>query len=270
VTDLINKSISEILPDFFSKNLLDEFISLYQSSEAGKQSSKSTLELKQLDYKVQDGINYRSQIDLLVTFSGNNLEKEKFLSLLLYISQASITNGEFSTAIDINQRIITLTQNDEDMIDIYASAHLLIGEIYSRQASWQDSFKYVNKALDLYSSVNDLKGIARCENLLGTIHGDLGDIKKAIGNFESAIEKFNDESNYIEKGKMEINLGIISNIKGLFDEALINFKRALINYSKVGIKKELQKLIKTLGWFTPKKANINMQLPRLMKAFHIR
>ena len=229
MTEQINKSISEVLPDFFSKNQLDEFISLYQSSVVGKSDIESFQEIKQLEYKIQDGLDYRSQIDLLTTFSGNRLAKEKFLSLLLYISQASITNGEFLAAIDINQKIILLTAEDKNMIDLYANAHLLVGEIYSRQANWRDSFNYVNKALDVFTSVNDLKGIAKCENLLGTIHGDLGDIKSAIENFESALEKSNDESNYIEKGKIEINLGIISNIKGLFDEALVYFKRALIN-----------------------------------------
>lgn len=253
MTDQINKSISEVLPDFFNKNQINEFISLYQSSIVGKPDFDSLQELKQLEYQIQDGISYRSQVDLLVTFSGNTLAKEKYLSLLLFISQASITIGEFSTALDINQKIITLTNNDKDMIDLYANAHLLIGDTYSRQANWQDSFNYVNKALDIYSSVNDVKGIARCENLLGTIHGDLGDIQKAIENFESALEKSNDESNYIEKGKMEINLGIISNIKGLFDEALVNFKRALFNYSKVGDKKRIAEIHHNIGMVYSKK-----------------
>ena len=253
MTVQIIKSISEVLQDFFNKNQLDEFVSLYQSSVADKSKPESSTATKQLDYKIQDGINYRSQVDLLVTFAGNNLAKEKFLSLLLYISQASITNGEFSTAIDINQKIISLTDSDSDMIDLYANAHLLIGEIYSRQARWQDSFNYVNKALDIYSSINDVKGIAKSENLLGTIHGDLGDVKKAIENFESALEKSNDESNYIEKGKIEINLGIISNIRGLFDEALINFKRALINYSKVGDKNRIAEIHQNIGMVYSKK-----------------
>jgi len=236
VTEQLNKSISEVLPDFFSKNQLDEFISLYQSSVVGKSDIESFQEIKQLEYKIQDGLDYRSQIDLLTTFSGNRLAKEKFLSLLLYISQASITNGEFLAAIDINQKIILLTAEDKNMIDLYANAHLLVGEIYSRQANWRDSFNYVNKALDVFTSVNDLKGIAKCENLLGTS---------------------NDESNYIEKGKIEINLGIISNIKGLFDEALVYFKRALINYTKVGDKKRMAEIHQNIGMVYSKKGDFS-------------
>lgn len=255
MTDQINKSISEVLPDFFNKNLLDEFISLYQSSIVGKLDSETFLETKQHEYQVKDGLSYRSQIDLLVTFSANKLPNEKFLSLLLYISQASITNGEFLASIDINKKIILLTAEDKNMIDLYANAHLLVGEIYSRQANWQDSFNYINKALGVYSSINDVKGIAKCENLLGTIHGDLGDIKSAIENFESALEKSNDEPNYIEKAKIEINLGIVSSIKGLFDEALNYFKRALVNYDKVGDKKRIAEIHQNIGMVYSKKGD---------------
>jgi tetratricopeptide (TPR) repeat protein len=260
VTDQLNKSISEVLPDFFDKNQLDEFISLYQSSIANNSGVESFKEIKEPDHKIQDGLDYRSQIDLLTTFSGKKLVKEKFLSFLLYISQASITNGEFIAAIDINQKIILLTAEDKNMIDLYANAHLLVGEIYSRQANWSDSFEYVNKALDIFASVNDLKGIAKCENLLGTIHGDLGDIKSALDNFELALEKSNNEPNYIEKGKIEINLGIISNIKGLFDEALIYFKRALFNYSKVGDKKRIAEIHQNIGMVYSKKGDYNLAI----------
>ncbi|MDP2364805.1 MAG: hypothetical protein Q8M94_13690, partial [Ignavibacteria bacterium] len=159
VTEKIYKNITEILPDFFSKNQVDEFITIYQASVSGRSKTDSFQDIKQLEYKVQDGLNYRSQIDLLITFSGNNLPREKFLSLLLYLSQASITNGEFLTAVDINEKIISLTVDDKNMLSLSANAHLLVGEIYSRQANWQNSFDFINKALEMFLSVNDVKGV---------------------------------------------------------------------------------------------------------------
>ena len=222
----------------------------------------SSPKIKQPEYKIQDGLNYRSQIDLLVTFSLDRLPREKFLSLLLYLSQASITNGEYLTAVDINEKIISLTVNDKDMVDLSANAHLLIGEIYSRQASWQLSFDFINKALELFLSANDVKGVAKCENLLGTIYGDLGDVQKAIENFESALEKSEDKKNYSDKGKIEINLGIVNSIKPWF----ISNAPWLI-MKKLVIKKEWQKFIKTLEWFIQKKRFFRRPLMSLMKVY---
>ena len=111
MTDNLNKNISEVLPDFFSKNQLAEFISIYESSVTDDNEKEAFQEVKHLDYKIESGLSFRSQIDLLITFSGNKLPQEKFLSLLLYLSQASITIGEFLTAIDINEKIVSLTSS---------------------------------------------------------------------------------------------------------------------------------------------------------------
>ena len=255
MTEKINKSISEVLPDFFNKKQQADFISIFESSTKDYPDSSTSPEKKQLEYKVQSGLNYRSQVDLLITFSQSNLSNEKFLSLLLYLSQAAITIGEFSTAIDINEKIVSLTIDDKDMTDLSANAYLLIGEIYSNQANWKDSFTHISKARDLFESINDFRGIAKCENLLGTIYGDLGDVQKAIENFESALERSNDDINHIIKGKIEINLGIINSIKGLFDEALAYFKRALINYEKVDDKKRIAEIHQNIGMVYTKKGD---------------
>ena len=71
---------------------------------------------------------------------------------------------------------------------------------------------------------------------------DFGDVQKAIESFESALSKSDSEKNYSDLGKIEINLGVVNSIKGLFDEALVYFKRALINYQKVNDKKRMAEL----------------------------
>jgi tetratricopeptide (TPR) repeat protein len=268
VTDKqLDNNLSEILPDYFNENQIKELKSLYRSSLAEQSKFEVKPDASKEKFKIADGIKYRSQVDLLVTFSSNKLSKEKFLSLLLYLSQVSITNGEFATAIEINEKIITSTSTEKDFINLSADAHLMIGEIYSRQAIWQNSFQYIGKARELFESVNDAKGIAKCENLLGTIYGDLGDVKNAIENFELALGKSQNDVNYTEKAKIEINLGIVNNIKGLYDEALTYFKRALINYEKVGDKKRIAEIHQNIGMVYTKKGDYTTSLKEFDESF---
>lgn len=265
--NLLNKNLSNILPDYLNENQIKEFESLYRSSLADQSISEVQTDTSKEKFKIADGLKYRFQVDLLITFSSNKLSKEKFLSLLLYLSQVSITNGEFTTAIEINEKIIFNTSGDKDFINLSADAHLMIGEIYSRQANWQNSFNYIGKARELFEAVNDAKGIAKCENLLGTIYGDLGDVKNAIENFEAALGKPLNDDNYTEKAKIEINLGIVNNIKGLFDEALTYFKRALINYEKVGDKKRIAEIHQNLGMVYTKKGDYTTSLKEFDESF---
>ncbi len=259
------KNLTDILPDFFNNKQIKEFQSLYKSSLSnGKKLAKQA---KGAEFRSVDGLSYRSQIDLLITYSSNILPKEKFVSFLLYLSQASITNGEFATAIEINEKIISNTYNDKNFVDLSANAYLLIAEIFSRQANWQNSFDYIRKARELFESVNDIKGIAKCENLLGTIYGDLGDIKNAVANFEVALGKSVDENNFTVIGKIEINLGIVNNIKGLFDEALVYFKRALFNYEKAGDKLRIAEIHQNIGMVYTKKENYESALKEFDESF---
>lgn len=253
MTDNLFNSLIEILDNFFDQKKINEFNSLYSSSIEEEESDENIDKNNYPDFKIQDGLSFRSQIDLLITFSANRLPKEKYLSLLLYLSQSSITNGEFAAAIEINERIIALTSNDFDMTDITSNAYLLIGEIYSRQANWENSFNYIRKARVMFESVGNLKGVAKCENLLGTIYGDFGDVKTAIENFESALTKTLNEPDYALKGKIEINLGIVNSIKGKTDKALGYFKRALLNYEKINDKKRIAEIHQNIGMVYSKK-----------------
>lgn len=262
MTDNLFNSLKKIVDNFFDQQQINEFTSLYTSSISEEVPDQSTDENNYPDFKVQDGLNFRSQIDLLITFSANRLPKEKYLSLLLYLSQSSIINGEFATAIEINERIIVLNSDDPNMTDITSNAYLLIGEIFSRQANWENSFNYIGKAREMFESVNDLKGVAKCENLLGTIYGDLGDVKTAIENFESALSKTLDEPDYALKGKIEINLGIVNNIKGKFNEALGYFKRALLNYEKISDKKRIAEIHQNIGMVYTKKAEYDTAIKK--------
>ena len=52
---------------------------------------------------------------------------------------------------------------------------------------------------------------------------------------------------YSDLGIIESNLSVVDSIKGLFDEALIYFKRALINYEKVSDKKRMAEIHQNIG-----------------------
>ena len=122
------------------------------------------------------------QIDRLVTFAESKLSSEAFIDLLLYLGQSTITSGEFSAAIEIHEKIISLTKEIPAMHNVTANAYLFLGEVYSRQAEWKLSFNSLDTAVKLFSENKDSKGSARCENLYGTIYGDKGKIHQVILN----------------------------------------------------------------------------------------
>ena len=76
MTENINKSISEVLPDFFSDKLIAEFLHIFESSLKIKADTKAFQQKSPLDFQIEEGLSYRSQIDLFVTFDDNKIDKE--------------------------------------------------------------------------------------------------------------------------------------------------------------------------------------------------
>ena len=78
-------------------------------------------------------------------------------------------------------------ENKREYLTINAHAYLALGELYSRQAQWSLSFYNIKKSKTLFEKQNDFNGAAKCENLLGTIYGDLGYLKNARAHFEKGL-----------------------------------------------------------------------------------
>ena len=91
---------------------------------------------------------------------------------LIYLGQLTLTSGENQIAIEIHERIINLCEGKRGTADIIANAFRSIGEIYSRQAHWEMSVTYIDKAIQIFLEENDIKGNIHCQNLFGTIQGE--------------------------------------------------------------------------------------------------
>ena len=244
--------VEEVLKNFFTEADAEEFNSNYLAAEQRQDVTDEKLK-EEFDVDLQSGIRIRSHVDLLLTFAENKLPKDKFIDLLLFVGQSTITSGEFSTALEIHEKLAHFSEDTPQMKNIAANAFLRMSEVYSRQAKWELSFSYLGKADNLFQDENDLKGNAECENLMGTIFGDKGELQKAVEHFENALTFLEDNPDNVLKGKIEINLGIINNIQGKFDSALSYFRRALLNFEKAEDIRRVSEVRQDMGMVYTKK-----------------
>lgn len=267
--------VREALKNFFNDADVEEFISKYLTSADVKDSKKFSLRSKnkiesdalksQIDFEINNGLHLRTQVDLLTTFAEQKFSSETFIEFLVYLGQSTIISGENTISIDIHEKIINATKDSPGMVNITANAYFAIGEIYSRQAQWELSWVSIDKAVQLFREENDIKGNARCENLLGTIQGDKGNTEKAREHFENALTALLDIKDPVLIGKIEINLGIINNIQGNYNEALSYLRRALLNFEKVGDLKRIAEIRQNLGVVYTKKK----EFPKAVEDFDL-
>ncbi|MDR3625461.1 MAG: tetratricopeptide repeat protein [Ignavibacteriaceae bacterium] len=232
-------SLKDILCDFFDAQTVLNFTR--GCSTKTSKSKTSTISAKNVILAGQPAnpfIDY-SPIDFIITRAEVELAEGELLKLLSRLGHHSITSGDFTSAVYIFEKLLAISKAKPKTNLLTARTLLSLGDIFSRQALWGISFNYINEAYSLFKQLNNNKGCADCENLLGSIYGELGNLKQAQIHFEAALAFLKHNNDACLKGKIEINLGIINNIEGNYKAAFKYYKSAL---NKFNTGKDLQRV----------------------------
>lgn len=251
----ILEGIRDVLEKFFEPNQAEDFLKEIRQKPSLEKQKKPGLK-KQRDFQLGPvtSENIRHLADRFITFAQERLSKEKYLDFLLSLGKLAITQGEFSLASEIHTEIISKAKDDERFGNIAAYGILALGEIFSRQAMWKESLRYINQAGELFSKQKDLKGSAMCQNLMGTIYGDKGELKRAKAHFEKSQAYLNPKKDKVIMSMIDINLGIINNIQGNLDAAYTHYRRALMQFEEIGDWRKVAEVRHNLGMlFTHRK-----------------
>ncbi len=255
-----NIYFEEIVNGFFSEKEISELKKNYLKSDSfsAEKVKFSPAEKKQIEVNLTDTYLKQIQFDIVTTFAQQKLDKIKYIEFLLNLGDYAISLGELSLAIDIHLKILNETKSETNLKNLAANACFSIGEIYSREAKWIECFEYTKKAFSLFKQQNDFKGCARCENLLGTVYGERGDLKEAANHFEESLHYLDEKKDIVLIGNIENNLGIINNIYSNYDEAIFRYNRALINFQRLNDHHKLAQVRHNIGiTYTKKKEYLN-------------
>lgn len=243
----IEKFLIEILNEFFDHKTVMKFTKKSLMLDPAKTKDPSKLSARKNEH-TGTVIKISEQIDLIITLAENKLSLEKFLELLHRIGQYSISTGEFTTAVYIYEKILSKSKGKKGLDLFTANSYRSLAEVFSRQAVWEISFAYINRAKEIYSKHNNKEGYADCENLIGTIYGDLGNLAEAQIHFEKAYSLVvRNRSDKHLTSKIKMNLGIINNIRGNINKALDFYRNALVDFESMKDYKRIAEIRHNLG-----------------------
>lgn len=117
--------------------------------------------------------------------------------------------------------------NELGVAKFLAHSYYIKAVIYTEQANFNEALKNYGKSKELYTTLNDLKGLEKCNNAMGVLYSYKGEFKNSLNAYKKAMriaEKRND-SKMIHK--YLYNIGIIYRHTGEYEKALENFDYAL-------------------------------------------
>jgi serine phosphatase RsbU (regulator of sigma subunit) len=115
-----------------------------------------------------------------------------------------------------------------------AGATYGMGTVYVRLKNYPNAVSSIQKARDLYTEVKDTTGIAMCYSLLGSVYHSQGDLPEALENLQLFLDLSIKMQNEEHVGIAYANLGNIALQMGDADKALRDFDNALSIFRKTG------------------------------------
>ncbi len=232
-TDNFIKDVQNLLKKFMEKKQVKDFsdrilrkygISI-KSPNYLNEIDKAQLEVKFTPAKE------RMQVDRTITYAEKNLQKEKYLDLMLHLGKLCISHGKFNLAEEILIKTRKLSKDD----NLTANVYLSLGDLYARVTDFDKGILFTKKSQKIFDKLNDKLGIAKCENTLGTFYAELGNLPKAISLFEKSLSHLDQEKHLLMSGMLYHNIAVIYSIYKEYDVSIKFFQKALKNYEKLNV-----------------------------------
>ncbi len=243
--DKFEIELERLLKRYFND---DEFSRLNQNTNPPKEGSDKISGMINDFYKNQlqieiNNCSERIKIDRTVTFSEKTLQADKFYIFLLDLSQLCLSRGRLNLANELFKKVKKNSNNNVRK----AESLLGLADVFSRRADWQRSLVTIEEAESIYRELNDNGGLAKCENLLGSIYGERGDLAKAKAYFLNSLTLINTENDVELTANLETNLGVLENIQGQTDDSIKHLTNALVSYNKLGDKRRITETKHNIG-----------------------
>jgi tetratricopeptide (TPR) repeat protein len=221
--------LKNLIGVFFQEQDADSIIDdlLKETSSNIESSPDQEKESFALDYELPNGIDYRLVVDRCVTKCETLLTEDKFFKLLLELSRTAHAVGENDLALELAQNLLNKIEKKSEYDLLQADAYLMISKIYWSQAYWDDCNYYVEEAMKIYLTNSNNAGLAKSDNMLGTLYGEKGEIALAEQHFEKALTYLSEDDDELSHSMILTNLGIINTIQGEYEKAIWNYKNAL-------------------------------------------
>ena len=185
----------------------------------------------------------RIRVDRIITFSEKTLPKGKFCKFLIELARICLSEGNLELASEIFRKANRISDNDS----IKAESLFGLADVFSRKANWTRSLEAINKANSIFKNLDDLRGVAKCQNFLGAIYGEMGDIHKAKRYLQISLSLINRDEDLELAANSYTNIGIIYNIQECPNDAISHLNRALTIYKKLGNHKNASEVNLNIG-----------------------
>jgi tetratricopeptide (TPR) repeat protein len=248
-SNIVN-DIKSLVSKYLTESESGDFLRVLEEDVALKTNEElfpSETEREQVEYEFPKGTEFRLLIDKVITECERLLPEDKFCKLMLDLSQLMLFSGENSFALEIAEYQMNKLNSENNSPLITAETKLMIARINWAQAYWDECSYNISEARQIFQSLENKSGMAKCENMLGTLYGEKGEFSEAKNHLENALTYLKDEEDLLSHAMILTNLGIINAIQGDYEKAVWNCKNSIEKFEKLNDTRRLSRVYHNIG-----------------------
>lgn len=257
--EIIKSSLSPMkfteLESFLLKDAPPDKIDLNQLSKT---------DLAQLNFNI-DQSQDRFFLDRTITFSKKHLNNTDYNQLLIKLGELCITHGMYNYA----NELIGEIKKESESVNLKVDSLFIQANIYAKKGKWIYSLEAIKKAKELYNELNDISGLAECDNVIGSIYAERGQLGEAGKYYKESHRLAKSEKNEKLQAKLEVNLGIINSIENNFDAASIYFSDALKKFKEQNDTKRIAEVEHNIGMMHRDRRDYNTAITHIDNAIQL-
>jgi tetratricopeptide (TPR) repeat protein len=188
----------------------------------------------------------RHYLDHVITFCNAKLKPWEAIGVVIAIGDIFRDHGDLIRAEEL-YTVGIMRGEEAGEESLVGEAYLRRGDLCSRQGRWKESTSDLNESRKIYRKLSDGQGVARVENVIGTNLALQGKLKKARQSYTRALAEFEKSEAKLMTGTVLMNLGIVYNILGSYDDAMGYYRRAHSYFDEVGNVQRLMELHHNMG-----------------------
>lgn len=173
-------------------------------------------------------------LDAVITECQHALPRESFYDLLLEVGSLCLLRGEFAEAKALFGQVIKGAVGSRKCTAAAGRAMLRRAELYLRQAKWRPALDDLRRSRRIFTRLKDEFDLGRVENSFGVYYAEHGDLKRAAAHMRKARLMFEKTKHSDMAAAALMDLGILANIAGKWDEAFSFYSRALPRFEERG------------------------------------
>jgi len=190
--------------------------------------------------------NLQGGLDLLNQAESSFRENDDSLGLTLTLVRRATAHrflGEYPAALRDSDEVIELTENSDDQQLFFADALREKGLSLYRQGQSRQAVKFLERALEIYTRLEDDSHIPILMMETGMAFSALGKEEKTQSLLEQALEIWKRNGNLSWQANVLNNLGVLHYLQGEYDKAVLFLEEGLLCAKRSGYYVRIEALL---------------------------